>query len=295
VVDPNQWTYKAVNRDVSNFIKGNAVTTLTGYNSSTGKAVAVSSTWNGCIEERDTVPDSLFSPVNPGAKDLDINLVPSSRETRWRPAWPQIQYIRDTPAIDYLPLSNSNLGQPSNVCPKSAQKLAVMTRSSVETYVNGLTASGYTYHDLGMIWGARLISPVGLFASENTTAPSGDPISRHIVFMTDGMLNTQPNISTPYGIEQIDRRVTSGVSTPTQSDRHNGRFEAVCQAARNLNVTVWLVGFGTALTDPMYRCAGDDPASPSTASHTFAASDTATLKLQFKKIASNIAALRLGK
>src|SRR3546814_16889703 len=42
-----------------------------------------------------------------------------------------------------------------------------------------------------MAWGARLISPTGLFASDNAKAEKNDrPISRHILFMTDGEMNT---------------------------------------------------------------------------------------------------------
>src|SRR3546814_5727577 len=57
--------------------------------------------------------------------------------------------------------------------------------SDFDGYVDTLTPNGRTYHDIGLIWGARLISPTGLFASENATTARGGEIQRHVIFMTD--------------------------------------------------------------------------------------------------------------
>jgi len=46
-------------------------------------------------------------------------------------------------------------------------KLTTMTasdRSSFNTYINALQPVGGTYHDSGMVWGIRLLSPCGMFA-----------------------------------------------------------------------------------------------------------------------------------
>ncbi|MEZ5744882.1 MAG: hypothetical protein R3D89_14460, partial [Sphingomonadaceae bacterium] len=51
--------------------------------------------WNGCIEERDTVDDEDWSPIPSGAYDLDIDMIPNSEETRWRPMWEKLVYYRD--------------------------------------------------------------------------------------------------------------------------------------------------------------------------------------------------------
>src|SRR3546814_6088284 len=68
-------------------------------------------------------------------------------------------------------------------------------RETFEDYVESLQPLGGTYHDVGMVWGARLLSPTGLFTDENATAPNERPISRHIVFMTDGeMAPNVPNL-----------------------------------------------------------------------------------------------------
>src|SRR3546814_4366782 len=67
-------------------------------------------------------------------------------------------------------------------------------RETFEDYVESLQPLGGTYHDVGMVWGARLLSPTGLFADENATAPNELPLSRLIVFMTDGAM--APNVPT---------------------------------------------------------------------------------------------------
>ena len=88
-------------------------------------------------------------------------------------------------------------------------KLTTMTKSNRTTfvnYINALQPLGGTYHDAGMVWGARLISPTGIFADEN--GPYRDrPISRHIVFMTDGdMAPNMGNLSFQ-GYEWTAKRV----------------------------------------------------------------------------------------
>src|SRR3546814_16185873 len=80
-------------------------------------------------------------------------------------------------------------------------------RETFEDYVESLQPLGGTYHDVGMVWGARLLSPTGLFTDENATAPNERPISRHIVFMTDGeMAPNVPNL-TSQGYEYLMQRV----------------------------------------------------------------------------------------
>src|SRR3546814_5194953 len=85
-------------------------------------------------------------------------------------------------------------------------KLTEMTKadqSTFDAYIDKLEAEGFTYHDVGMAWGARLISPTGLFARENATAKKNDrPISRHILFMTDGEMNTPRSNLSHQGLER---------------------------------------------------------------------------------------------
>lgn len=233
-----------------------------------------STPWNGCIEERNTVPNATFTygSIPATAYDLDIDSVPSSDDTMWRPMWPQVEW------------GGSTTSRPGAACPAAAVRMGVMSRSDVQTYVNGLIAGGNTYHDIGMIWGARLISPTGIFSADNAAAPNGQPITRNIIFMTDGQMQPSTTIYGLYGYEALDQRVSGGASDLTA--RHNSRFRAMCNAARAKNIRIWLVGFGTALTSDMIACA--DPGQA------FQASDTATLRAQFAQIATQIARLRLS-
>ena len=151
--------------------------------------------------------------------------------------------------------------------------------------MNNLVADGSTYHDIGMIWGARFITPKGIFAADNATAPNGDAISRHIVFLTDGELSPSPEVYTPYGVEWWDQRIHAGDDNAQVRANHAERLQAACRAARQENISVWVVAFGTALTQNLIDCA--------TPGRAFAAADSAQLEARFREIAEQIAALRL--
>jgi hypothetical protein len=164
--------------------------------------------------------------------------------------------------------------------------MAVLTRAGVETYVNSLHPDGATFHDLGMAWGARLISPTGIFASENATAPNGKPISRHIVFMTDGVMNADQSKYSSHGLEYLDQRVApQGTSQSAMDARHNERFQALCDAAQAKNISIWTVAFGTDNPPTLVSCANPG--------QSFNATDTVTLRAQFQTIAARISSLRL--
>jgi hypothetical protein len=243
--------------------------------------------WAGCIEEPTTVLTDNYSPIPTNAHDLNINLVPTNEAQRWRPAMPGAVWKREDAngnTMDWL-YQTGDESRPGWTCPASARKLADISRTDLQNYVNALNASGNTYHDIGMLWGARFITPRGIFAAENNSAPNGEPISRHIVFMTDGaQVNNVENYST-HGIEWWDRRVTGNGNSTTEFNRRAARLQAICRAAQQENITVWVVAFGTTLTQNLRDCA-----SPGRA---FQANDNATLTEQFRQIAQTIAALRL--
>lgn len=238
--------------------------------------------WAGCIEEASTVLTDNYSPIPADAFDLNINLVPANNAQRWKPALQNAVWRRTGAANE---VSTGNLNRPGWACPRAARKLSAITRTDLQTYVDGLAAGGNTYHDIGMLWGARFLSPRGIFASENATAPNGDPIARHIVFMTDGeQVNSINNYST-HGVEVTDRRITGDGNSTREFNRRASRLQAICRAAQQENITVWVVAFGTTLTSNLTSCA-----SPGRA---FQANDNATLNARFQEIAQKIAALRL--
>jgi hypothetical protein len=160
-----------------------------------------------------------------------------------------------------------------------------MTAADVATYVDSLVASGNTYHDIGMIWGGRLISPTGLFASENADAP-GKTTNRNLIMLTDGA--TQPNqyVYGAYGIEPLDRRRWSQTSTTELAQVVEQRFSVACEEVKKMNVTVWFITFGTDLNPVMTTCAGEG--------HYFKASNAVELNAVFSKIAASLGDLRIS-
>jgi len=284
--------WEAVN--LSTLYDDNQIMTPTG-----ASGAMVNQTWTGCVEEANTVQmpglnvnpfrradaDAFVRPA--GAFDLDINLVPETEAQRWKPMLPNIMWKREdgTGNVLILPPQTGNENRPSFSCPTPARRLAEVTRADLVTFTDSLVGGGQTYHDVGMIWGARFISPRGIFRADNEAAPNGDSIARHIVFMTDGaQVNSVENYST-HGIEWWDRRISGNGNSTAEFNSRAARLQVACSAARRENITVWVVAFGTALTQNLTDCA-----SPGRA---FTADNPDELNARFREIAQQIAELRL--
>lgn len=302
------WDYKPVTYSVSTYKSGSpvsayiantpptgSVTTAGAYNmidilTAPGSNVVGSSTvFDGCVEERSGIAQASFTTVPAGAWDLDVNTAPYDDATRWRPMWQELVWQRGSPPEQLDTTTNYNMA--GTACPEPASHLAVRTATDVTDYVNGLLPTGGTYHDFGMAWGVRMLSANGMFASQNSTAPNGKAISRHLLFLTDGDLEPQPHYYSTQGYEHADRRVM-GSTTPVGGggnnleQRHSARFQALCNAARAQNISVWTVAFGTANPPTLVSCA--DPGNA------YVATNAAQLQAQFQVIASKIAKLRLS-
>lgn len=184
------------------------------------------------------------------------------------------------------------------VCTSSpARKLAeYRTSSDFLTYVNALNAQDIgTYHDIGLLWGGRLISPEGIFASENAHAPTGGAIQRHLIFMTDGGTNTVYNNYNAYGLSfynryQFSADVSSSTGEVSTDNVLNARLINICNQIKNMNIQLWVVSYGASVNTTtqarLQSCATD-------ANHFFNAADTPTLIANFQAIAAKISALRL--
>jgi hypothetical protein len=297
------WTYKKVNYDVTQYKTGSAINYVSYIDTNTATvpvagsydAIALralpnqtgmtstSVTWPGCLEERDTVAETNFRPIPAAAKDLNFIDGGINDQTKWRPMYHAMLWERLTPAEITSPYYISAPNTDS--CPDAPMRnLNSMTLAEIDAYLPLLQPGGFTYHDIGMVWGLRLISPNGMFASRNSAGNNGDQISRHIVFMTDGVMRASYGYSS-YGIERVDERVAGGASN--LDERHAARFQALCDAARSQQLSVWVIAFGTALTSNLISCA--DPG------RAFAATSNVELNDQFRRIANDIADLRLTK
>lgn len=302
-----KWRYKSMPFDVT-FLKGatgedhlksgSIDVRMYGYPSPTPDNITA---WfRGCIEERDTYEIDDYDNVDLSkALDLDIDLVPTpgDAKTQWRPMLNEISFEPEiwwdgtgtfkSPAItadSYLMAQWAGL----SACPAEAHKLDEMDGSDVDAYLAKLTPDGSTYHDIGMIWGGRMLSPTGLFSGENADL-AGKPTSRHMIFLTDGETAPYDLSYGTYGIEPLDNRRWDPKKPAlglTLNEVVENRFAVACEEVKKRNITVWVIGFGVGLDDFMTQCAGPG--------HYFEAKDAAELQDVFSKIAAQMGDLRIS-
>jgi Flp pilus assembly protein TadG len=312
------WNYKKLSFTLSSLkgsaasglMAGGSFSTFLGNNFGAKTINWGNSSQGACIEERKTL-----RPYETGtAYDLDVDMVPvaGNPDTQWRPFLPDLVWARSvsnyyptgtTPItgwqINAVTHVSNNFITPGSyksdfgACPSTARKLlpirTAAEKSSLTNYLNGLVPRGRTYHDVGMLWGLRLMSGEGLFASENAAAANGSNIARNLIFMTDG--DTETNIADydAYGLSALDRRRTDAGSLPTNSDQDRiveDRLARLCTLAKEKkNITVWVIAFGTNLTSLLSDCA-----SPNRA---YQANNAAELNQTFADIAARISQLRV--
>jgi Flp pilus assembly protein TadG len=302
----DRYRYAFLEKDVSALKDRASNTWNSSFVTNTGNnGAAATIGWDGCIEERPTVRQATYSPIPSGAKDLDIDLVPSTSDstTQWGPMLRGLIYTRrgSQSNWDLAPVETpSNYGNSSSYsCPPEARLLQRWdTASTFETYVDNLLPTSNTYHDIGLLWGARFISPTGIFRAQNQFTPQGAEIERHLIFMTDGEACTENYNYTAYGVAWFDRRQTDEGSVPTDgclttgtiTQQVNARTAALCTAVKNKNITLWVIWFGTAnstIEDMLENCA--------TSGRFFTARNSTDLQTTFRSIADQISQLRLTK
>ena len=229
---------------------------------------------DGCIEERPSsgqaaTPVRIVSTVS--RADIDRTAKGANDEID--------QFGRYDPGVQ--------MGQSQVGCPSEAQKLKTYnSESSFNSAINTATArvTGGTYHDVGMVWGLRFISRTGFFASENPTTISGFPVNQHIVFMTDGILDTGSTLYSAHGVEQYQSRTLGSGST---NERHLARFRSACNLAKSMGITVWVIALDVTNTGDVSPCA-------TSAAH-FYTSDGSNLEEVFSEIGRGIGNLRLSR
>jgi hypothetical protein len=233
----------------------------------------------GCIEERPSVgtPTNQFQVLTTVSReDVDTRAGNGGNQEH-------LQFGRYDPFVQR--------GQTQEGCPPEATRLReYASEGAFQTSIDTATAfaTGGTYHDIGMLWGARFVSRTGFFAGnnfkqgDNVTEIDDIPVNTHIVFMTDGMLDTGPTLYSAYGVDTYQRRLGNSGS---QNGRHIDRFESVCQTIRNMGVTVWVIALDVSDTDDIEPCA--------TTSDHFFISDGTDLEQVFERIGQGIGNLRL--
>jgi Flp pilus assembly protein TadG len=269
---------------------------------SAGNGGTVDYKWSGCLIERRTKPTTSGTSAPAGALDLDVDLAPSDIESRWMMAFPEATYNRTStmgststtlnPSTTTSNYPTFGANEAWGTCPSPSKPLTTMTKSDRSTFagwVTDLKTVGGTYHDAGMIWGVRLISPDGMFKNENETAPNQRPIGRHIIFMTDGQMDARAGILSHQGYEMVDRRVSGSSTTSdgTMKSLHGSRFVEICRTAKAKNITVWVIAFAEDPDSTMGDCA--------TANKLYISKTKQELSAAFADIAGQISRLRLSK
>lgn len=294
-VPVSEWQYKSMTYDLSFLETSNWTQFPIGGSPSNPSQAYVG--YRGCIEERDTYEIANYNSVDLNrALDLDIDRVPDPNDpaTQWRPMLNELSFIREIRTNGYGSFTPGVVTSPDEfvnawwwgygACPQPSQRLRTMTAADVATYVDNLVPQGNTYHDIGMIWGGRLLSPTGLFAADNADV-GGVPTTRHMIYLTDGETAPLDLSYGTYGIEPLDRRRWRPSSSMSLTQTVEARFSFACDEVKRRNIQVWVIGFGTAANSIMQDCAGPG--------HYFVAANAAELQTTFNEIARRMAALRI--
>lgn len=278
--------------DTTSYVSGASVdvSPLIGTADSTGYTPVTSAakyvTWPGCIEERQTVQmDANATAIPSDAMDLDIDLVPNTDASKWKPYWPEVEFTNYKSSI-----YSADPYKPQFACPTAAAMMQIWSRSDISNYLDTLDPDGGTYHDNGMMWGARWGSSSGIFGANNPDKYNSMPVKKYIIFMTDGLFDTgYSTLYSSYGVEQLDARVTPGGSSSNETDqlaRHKKRFSLLCSQAKSMGYSVWVIGFATSLDASLTNCASNSSQASTSANQ-------AALIAKFTEIGKNIGALRL--
>lgn len=309
-----KYTYKPYTLDVSPLVAGSTIT-------DPSKVRGQTTSWIGCVETAVDTPGQTAFKTTSLPSELDPDVTPSGAK-RWWPHLHDLTYARngwsssatDTsdgddvynnpnygvdPHAPAVTISNwyssatytntylRNAGTTS--CGKPVKRLGSMSREDVANFVNAndFVPMGGTYHDVGMIWATRLISPTGPWRNDTKAWTNRDAPKRVIIFLTDGAMAPSLANYGMYGIEAFDDRV-SGTSTTDLTTLHNNRFLAACAAAKARDIDVWTITIGASATPELTKCA--------TASiQALATTNGGGLSDAFTSIAKKLAMLRLTK
>ena len=268
----NNYTTKWVNINESSWNIGK------GGGSTGGNTQNFRTSGDGCIEERPSIghdqdPYEIEDTVS--RADIDTRAGNAGNQ-------PELQFGRYDPGVQEAETQSG--------CPSEASTMQpYASESAFQTAINNATVrvTGGTYHDIGMLWGLRFISRTGFYADDNPTERDGIPVRQHIVFMTDGKLDTDDasgrnDLYSAFGLQRFQGRVQGSGAIRT---RHINRFNSICTLAKSMSVTIWVIALDVTDTDDIEPCA--------TSSAQFYTSDGSDLEQIFEDIGRGIGNLRL--
>jgi uncharacterized protein YegL len=226
---------------------------------------------------------------------MNIDMIPKAGDddTKWKMYLPEFTYDRTSTASSTTKSNGTSFYENTgwSACPDPVMPLTEMNsagQDEFERVIDGLTTTGGTYHDSGIVWGTRMISPTGLYEDDNKPTNSR-PVSRHIIFMTDGEMDARLNYYSHQGVERAIVR-TGGTGELDNEARHSNRMLQLCNQAKDKGVVIWVIGFGVDLSlaanEKLVQCASTNKA--------FEAGSSAKLAGIFQNIATAISRLRLS-
>lgn len=245
----------------------------------------LTNTWDGCVEERRTSnsitsESSYIIPVSPASGslpsntfDLAVETAATSSDTRW-------------------PVADPDKASGQYACPKAMRELQQLTTAQFDDYFafnRGFVANGGTYLDLGMLWAARLLSRNGIWSADNPVTYNTFPVSRYVIFMTDGEMDTGTTSYAAYPQESYWKKTASDGSATTANANHKKRLAMICTAIKNMDVKIYAISFGSGstLSSDLTDCSSGD-------GFAYKADDSDQLDAVFRDIGENIGSLRLS-
>ena len=159
-------------------------------------------------------------------------------------------------------------------------------RTTLETEIDAMWASGYTHINYGAVWGWRLISPEAPFTEG--VAYDDDEWNKAVIILTDGENTTSNSVFTAYQYRS-DGVLGSTSSWGTTSEL-NDRTTEVCDAMKAAGIIVYTITFN--VTDLDTQDLFEDCAS-STDKY-YNSPDSATLALAFRAIGAELKNLHLS-
>lgn len=247
------------------------------------------STWGGCIEERSTSTalTSTSTAIPSDAYDLNVSKIPDSDATRWAP-------------YDFSTSGEQSMGSVTGsnyykaACPKPAVRLKAWgSQADFDAQVDTIRqGDGGTYHDIGMIWGLRLIANDGIFGADNPDKFNNVKVRRTIVLMTDGNYQAFRDAYTAYGVAKYAGRTASAGTSDTNLELiHRRRLQLICSMAKSdpYNIDVWVIGVLSGGTPD-----AEVKACATNTSQYINVSNATDLANAFKRISDKVGNLRLG-
>ena len=171
--------------------------------------------------------------------------------------------------------SNNN---PNRDCTNARIVPLTNSRTTLEASINGLSAAGNTYGNVGMVWGWRVISPTPPFTQG--VAYDDELWSKTVIMMTDGD-NVVNSTYSAYG---------SGTGGQTQATL-NAKFAQVCTAMKAQGITVYTITFQSGITDATRQIFRTCASSPE---KYFNAPSNESLVSAFQAIANQLSQLHIS-